>query len=550
MPRVTSRDPEKWNPSFLVAFIFIICSSCTFVPSFSPSTSDLLVDQDPPQKPLFVDHPPADSKDAIWLWGHIRKSATLSKARSEALARAFDQFSRKLLQAGYSLNDRDKKQWFRLGSKKDAPHIAGQWRRTYKESTDRPYIHRISLYLLVKVPRSYEQSLFGTLARFDRRAAFRMESEQRKAQTYLLQGDGSRYLATLRLALKHDQAIHSLRSFTASRRSRILRERKSVEALWRKSLRAIRLSLIPPTPKLSLSEFPQPPVPLTERASIQTGPHSSGLSGLFFVPSLRPSPKPEHLVFPDLSWLVGNNRPILSPATLRWEEGLFRQPPYRFSPPLELACQPTGRAGTGECALSRVHVPGDHGFLEGFYRPFPGTPLDSPYFAHLLKKTLLDIHFRYYHRRALHPILLTIDGSGHYRDKKEIRTLFMTEAPKNGLTLCSANGIIRSCPGAPPASLLSRNQALLRIDRLSLKESVTTQNDISVATTRMLLEETLIIHDVIFWRKKVIITSRGFTQKQATLSAWQEGARDLARDLARVYYPERRSHPGEDFYDR
>ncbi len=549
MVRDHSRDSEKQKPLHLAPLFFFLFCSCTFFPSFSAPSPDLLVDQDPQRRPLFVDHPPAASPEALWFSGDARKASTPSVARSKALSRAFDQFSKTLAKEGYLLTGPEKRKWFRLGPKNDAPSIADRWIRTYKESQDRPYLHRTSLYLLLKVPRSYEQSLLGSLARSDQRAALRMESEHEKARSFLLQKDGSRFLAAMRRALNADRSIHSLHSFSPATRRKILREGTSVEALWRKSLRALRLSLDPTTPELSLSATLVPPAHMTERTSVQIGPHPSGLSGLIFVPSLRPFPKPEHLVFPEPSWLIGNNRPILSLTTLRWEAALFRQSPYRLHPPLELECQPTGPGGTGDCSLSRIHVPGHHGFLEGFYRALPGTPLDRPHFRKILKNTLLDVHFRFYHRRALHPLLLTINGPGPLHQGQAIRTIFMTQARKKDLTLCTFSGGDQSCPGAPPPPLLSRYRALLRIDLLSQKESLRARGDFAIATTRMTLQETLINRGGILWRKKVTITSRGFSQKRATLSAWQECAGKLARDLARVYYPSRPPHPGEDFYD-
>ena len=534
----------------LVPFLFFSLCSCTFFPSFSSSPPDLLIAQDPPNRPLFVNHPPPVSPESLWFSGHARKAPTSSAALTKALSEAFDQFSQALAKDGYLLTPSEKETWFRLGSDNEAPSIADRWIRTYKETQDRPYLHRTSLYILLKVPRSYEQSLLGELSRADRRAAFRMESEREKARMFLLQKDGSRFLDALRKALKADRSIHSLHSFSPSTRRKILHERTSVESLWRKSLRALRLSLDPSSTELSLGETTRPPTRLTERASIRIGPHPPGLSGLVFIASLRPSPKPEHLVFPEPSWLFGNRRPILSPTTLRWEAALFRQPTYRLRPPLELSCQPTGTGGTGECTLSRVYVPGHHGFLEGFYRPVPGTPLDRPHFRKILKNTLLDVHFRFYHRRALHPLLLTIDGPGPLQQEQAIRTFFMTEGRKQDLTLCTLVKGALSCPGAPPAFLLSGNRAFLRIDLLSLKESFRTGRDFSIATTRMTLMETLVDRGDILWRKKVSISSRGFSRKRATLSAWHKCARDIARNLAKAYYPSRRPHPGETFYDR
>jgi hypothetical protein len=126
----------------------------------------------------------------------------------------------------------------------------------------------------------------------------------------------------------------------------------------------------------------------------------------------------------------------------------------------------------------------------------------------------------------------------------------MTEGRKQDLTLCTLVKGALSCPGAPPAFLLSGNRAFLRIDLLSLKESFRTGRDFSIATTRMTLMETLVDRGDILWRKKVSISSRGFSRKRATLSAWHKCARDIARNLAKAYYPSRRPHPGETFYDR
>ena len=293
-----------------------------------------------------------------------------------------------------------------------------------------------------------------------------------------------------------------------------------------------------------------PPVPLKEEALIRRKGREIGLSGLRFIPSLHPFRAPEYLVFPDLSWLFGNPRPVLSREVLDWEIGLFSHPPAPARPPLDISCSPTGFAGLADCLLSKIHVPGHHGFIEGLYTPVPNSPLDRPVFRNNFKKTLLDVHFRFYHRRQVHPVVLSLSAPLPSSKRDEILSFFMKEGRSRDLTLCPDTGKVLSCPKDPPPDLLDRHETRLSIDLLSEQNSSSTQGDFSVVTTSLHLLETLTDRNGVFWRQETQVTSRGFSGELSGLSAWKECARRLTRDLALVYYPPRPPQSGEIVHDR
>ncbi len=533
-----------------LVWLSILLSSCTFSPSFTSPPPDLLISQDPPHKPLFVIHPPSPSADTLWFSGHSAKAATLENAQKTALAEAFEKLSETLSRKGYRLTDKEKAQWFRQGEDLSLPHIADRWVRIYKESQDRPYLHRTSLYLLLAVPRRYERAIIAALAGKDRRAAGRMETFLGQSRQALRKKDGARFLAALREAVNAERRLHTLQSFPPEDRPTILRERTSLEAQWRHSLREIHLSLSAPSQDFSLKDTMNPPVRLMEEAMIRQKGLSIGLSGLRFSPSLYPFLAPEYVVFPDLAWLFGNPRPVLSRDSLDWEIGLFTHPPGPARPPLAMSCSPTGFAGLADCLLSKIHVPGHHGFIEGVYTPVPDTPLDRPIFRNDFKKTLLDVHFRFYHRRQVHPIVLSLSGPLPSPKRVEILSFFMKEGRSRDLTLCPDTGKVLSCPKGPPPDLLDRHETRLSVDLLSEQDSSITQGDFSVVTTSLHLLETLTDQKGVFWRQETHITSRGFSRDLSSMSAWKECARRLSRDLALVYYPPRHLQTGEIVHDR
>ncbi|MDA8111801.1 MAG: hypothetical protein M0T83_05060 [Nitrospiraceae bacterium] len=527
----------------------ILLSSCTLSPSFTSRPPALLISQDPPHKPLFVIHPPPSSADILWFSGHSAKAATLEEAQKTALGQAFEKLSETLSRKGYRLTDEEKLKWFRQGEDLSLPHIADRWIRVYKESQDRPYLRRTSIYLLLAVPKRYEGAIIGSLARKDQRVAERMERSLRQSRQALRKKDGTRFLAALREAVNAERMIHTLRSFSPERRPRILRERTSLESKWRQSLREIHLSLSPPSPDFSLRETMIPPVPLKEAAVIRQKGREIGLSGLRFIPTLHPFRAPEYLVFPGFSWLFGNPRPVLSREALAWEIGLFRYPPGPARPPLDISCSPTGFAGLADCLLSKIHVPGHHGFIEGLYTPVPNSPLDRPIFRNNFKKTLLDIHFRFYHRRQVHPVVLSLSAPLPSSKRDEILSFFMKEGRSRDLTLCPDTGKVLTCPKGPPPDLLDRQETRLSVDLLSEQNSSSTQGDFSVVTTSLHLLETLTDRNGVFWRQETHVTSRGFSGELSAQSAWKECARRLSRDLALVYYPPRPLQSGEIVHD-
>ena len=548
MDRVTPKGLSALTLSYLATCLTVFLSSCAFAPSFSPSPPDLLIEQDPPKPPLFVTHPPTASTDILWFTGHVRKSGTLVKARKAALSQAFGKFSDFLSRKGYPLTDQEKRRWFRLGDSRAHPSIADRWIRTYKESQDRPYLHRISYYALLAIPVTYEQTILASLARRDRGAGERMEAMQKRARQALRNGDGAGFLSALREALKAERAIHTLRSFPEGVRRRILLERTAVESRWRKSLRGLRLSVTPPSRDFPLKETLNPPARLAEETFLRPNGVSIGLSGLLFDPSLHPFKAPEHLVFPGLSWLFGNRRPVFSRETLDWEIALFSHPLSPGLPPLTMTCTPTGSTGKGNCDISKIHVPGDHGYIEGYYRPVPHSPLDRSVFRTIFEKTLLEVHFRFYHRRALHPIILSLAGTRPFPQMSQILSIFMEEGRSRDLTFCPP-GPDPSCPGGPPPALLDRRRASLKIEILSDRTSTINRGDFSIVTKHLHLRVTLSDQNGVFWRTETRITSRDFSKENATLSTWKACARRLTRDLARVYYPPRHPHPGETLHD-
>ncbi len=534
----------------LLAILLPMLSSCIFFPRFTSPLPDLLISQDPVSKPLFVEHPPHHTGSRLWFVGHASKKGSERTAKKAALDDAFKKLSAYLSSKGYTLSEKERSQWLKVGPKDSDPHVEDRWTRVYKESSDKPFLHLTSIYLLLRVPRAYVQNLLGTLAHQDVHTAHMMREKYHAAESALKANQGSSYLADLRGALLEDRKIHSEASFPKGDREILDRDKTLLESSWRQALRALTLSLIPPSNPLALGESPNPPIVIKEGAHIRISSHSVGLSGLLFRPTLHPFEAPEHLVFHGMIWAALTSRPILSPDTIKWETHLLRQPPYHVPHPLTMSCSPTGEEGSGQCLLSRIHVPHHHGTIDGHYEPVPSSPLDRPFFRKFLQETILDFHVRFYHRRTLKPIILSLGGLPPTW-QPIVSTAFIAHAHKEDLTFCLREKGTFHCPGGPPESLLDlRDHTVVRVTLLSEKKDTQARADFSISSDRLRIDEVLSDTGGIFWKKEVTVTGRGFSPDESTQAAWKECARILAKDLSLVYHPPSHPHPGEEFYDR
>ncbi len=541
-----SRTASRLSGFRILSLLF--AGSCTFIPSFSSPSPPLLLRQEPETPPLFVLHPPQSTPDELFFTGHAHKEKSPETARKKALAHALAKMRAPLAQQGYLLSPAEATRWLREDPV-GGPRVTDSWIRTYIQSHERPYIHKTSLYLLVSVPSAYLRRITRTLARKDRDNERKLSRLLDLGQKEISQGDGARALRDIRLALETSRKIHSLQSFAKSDRPRVDRERSAAAHLWRALLRGLDLSLRPEHVPLVLRESPDPPARLREGTRTRISSRTAGVSGLAFHGTLLPPEKPEHLVFPPLPGIYKAPETPFSPDTLFWETFLLRQPPYRYHPRLSLDCSATGSRGDGRCLIRTIHVPLSRGTLEGTYRPEPGSPLDRPFFRQLLGKTLIDVHFTFYHRRPLFPLQLVLPTASDQEIRRAAEKGLVHPLGKAGITLCVHKGETLACPLAPQGLPLPAPHAELAIAALALETSRLSHSDFSVATVHLHMTVTLKDSQGLLLFLPLDATGRGFGRKSALDQAFLETGRRLSRLLPLAYLPDRPPHPGAAFYD-
>lgn len=547
-------DPHIPRPSFRAGRLFfaavpLLFSSCTLLPSFSTPPPPLLLRQEPERPPLFVLHLPERTPQTIFFSGHAHKAMSPEKARAKALDLAFNAFGNFLASQGYPLTSEEARRWLRE-SPAGGPRVTDSWLRTYIQSPDRPYIHLTSIYLLLSVPVAYLHTLTDALAKEDRaseRGLSRRLSSERKE---LSRGDGARGLRDLRRALELSRRIHTLDSFPKKLRPKVLRERETAAHLWRKALRETRLTLRPSVLPLVLKERPAPPARLDEEARIRRNGGIKGLSGLAFRGSLLPLTLPEPLVFPPLAGIFRNPKTPFDAGTLLWETHLLRLPPYRKVLPLEMDCTPTTARGTGTCHILKIHIPGRHGVIEGSFRPVAGSPLDRPVFQRLFDKTLIDVHFRFHHRRRLHPLLLVLSKTIGPEEQKAARKALVTALSAAGITLCFNPGGGPSCQDAPRGLTLPSPENRLVFDPVRIERRTSVHPDFSVTTVQIRTTVRIDDGNGLIAALTFAVQEKGFEEASALREAWNGVGQRLARLLPMIYYPTRSLHPGVSFYDQ
>lgn len=551
-PALSDTFPTRTQWRRLIArsfWILLLMSSCTFVPTFSTPSPPLLLHQEPETPPLFVLHPPGNTPSELFFTGHVRKEKSPEIARKKALAQALEKLGATLSQSGYPLSPEEQAHWLKENPGGGGPRIADSWARTYKQSSEQPYIHLTSLYLLLSVPATYLQKVTRALARKDRTTSAELTRLLQSQQKDLARGDGSRGLRDARLALEAARRIHSLHSFPQKEQGQVVREKSAAGHSWRRMLRGLNLALIPSQSPLILREVPNPPASLAEEVHIRIGHRQQGLSGLIFHGTLLPQARPEHLVFPPLTGIYPDPMTPFSHSTLFWETFLLRQPPYQFQPPLSLSCAPTGASGSGMCLIKRAHVPQTRGTLEGGYHPAAGTTLDQPFFHDLFGKTLIDIHFRFYHRRSLSPLLLRLPTRLDNKITQSASRGLTLSLGESGITLCVKKSQTLSCPEAPPGISLPPPSAQLVIADLRINPQQQRHSDFSVATVHLRMSVILRNSQGIFLSLPLAATGRGFKESSALNQAFREAGRRLARTIPLSYLPDRHPHPGDLFYD-
>ncbi len=497
-------------------------------------------------------HLPKRTSQTLFFSGHAHKAGSPEKARTKALDLAFGALGQFLASQGYSLTPEEARRWLRERPA-GGPHVTDSWLRTYIESPNRPYIHLTSLYLLLSVPQTYLDALTGALAKGDRESERALSRLLATAKRELARGDGARGLRDLREALERSRSIHSLDSFPQKIRPKVEKERETAAHLWRKALRDIRLGLRPQTMPLVLKERPAPPARLDEEARIiSRGPGNAaqGLSGLAFRGGVLPLDLPEPLVFPPLGGLFPDPKTPFDAGTLLWETHLLRLPPYRKSLPLKMECTPTNGRGGGRCHIRRIHVPGRHGVIEGSFRPVAGSPLDRPVFRRLFDKTLIDVHFRFHHRRRLHPLLFVLSKTIAPEEQKAARVALVPALSAAGITLCLNPGGGPSCIDAPRGLTSAAPENRLVFDPILVGRRTSVHPDFSVTTVT--LRTTVRIYDKGGALATLTLASRGsgFEEASALREAWKGVGERLVRELPQIYYPTRSLHPGVSFYDQ
>ncbi|MGC8529438.1 MAG: hypothetical protein ACP5OP_04480 [Leptospirillia bacterium] len=541
-----SRTASRLSGLRILSLLF--ASSCSLLPSFSSPPPPLLLRQEPERPPLFVLHPPKDSPDELFFTGHSHKEKSPETARRKALARALAKLRSPLAQRGYVLSPTEAARWLREDPK-GGPRVVDSWIRTYIQSSERPYIHQTSLYLLVSVPSSYLQRIIEALVQKDRERAKTLSRLYAQGEKELASGDGTRAFRDIRLALEASRKIHSLHSFEKSARDRIDRKRVAVAHLWRTLLRGLTLSLLPEQAPLVLREVPDPPARLHEKAFTRIRSRTASLWGLVFHGALLPPEKLEHLVFPSMAGIFKAPETPFSPETLFWETFLLRQPPYRYHPRLSLDCSPTGLRGDGVCLIRKVHIPLSRGTLEGTYQPKPGSPLDRPFFRQLFSKTLIDVHFTFYHRRPLFPLELSLPSSSDKEIRQAAENGLIHPLGRAGITLCLRKGPRTSCPLSPQGLSLPAPSTELAISALTFETSRLVHSNFSVTTVHLHMTVTLRSSQGLLLFLPLDVTGRGFGRQSALDQAFLEAGRQLAHLLPLVYLPDRPPHPGAAFYD-
>jgi hypothetical protein len=525
--------------------------------TFERRPPPLLLSQTPKTRPIFVSHPPKNTGETAYYSGHAKKAQSLKDARTKALNQALEEFASTLEKKGYALTDLEKtRSLTRDFGSPGSPRIAGTWVRVYKESSDRPYLHKTSVYLLVAIPESFTRRIIRELIEKDRFHQSRGESEERLARGALARSDGASFLLHLQRARDEYRKIHSLRSFPPANRPVIHKRQIMIDALWRKTLRDVDLSLSSSLQPFYLTNEGKNLPLILERARLireknKRTIHPVGLSGLSLHLSLYPETVPDPLVFPPLSWLFRNDRPVLSRSLLNWEIHLFRSPVAHDLPFFQYRCDPTDGRGEGRCFIFTAWVPGTTGYIEGFYQPLPGTRLDSEYFRTLLARTLMEEHFVFYRKRLLHPILLSLRNLSSDR-KGSVRKSLVDHFTPLGFNLCrrSGNEETLDCSRALPSGIAAPSQPVLRILVEKERLRTRTHGTLALSESRVEVREALSDGQGVFWTKRAGVRSLGFSPEEARHFAWEEIGRRLARDLDLFYFRKQGLLTGEEFYER
>lgn len=549
--RLYSRPPFRLlgTPLLIPFLCSLFLAGCA---SFAHDRPPLLLSQTPDRPPLFILHKPPDTESTAFFIGHARKKGSEESARKIALQKAVDLIAKTYAEKGYVLSGPERSWWLSDAfSRPEGASVVDSWVRVYKESSERPYLHRTSVTLLVAVPRALEKEFLENLRRADRAALAKMDRETAIARASFERGDGSPFLLHLHKAFEESGTIHSLRSFPERSRPAVRQRQASIDALWRESLRDITLTFTASRHPLFLTDDSREIPPLLEKARLEKGESGAGLAGLSATLALIPMTLPEPLVFPPLSWLFGNDHPILSRSVLSWEMRLFKPPSARSSSPFGYRCRATDSKGEGRCMIEKVFVPGKNGTLEAVYQPVPGTRLDTEFFRSLFRKTLLEEHFVFYHKRILHPILLSF-GDLPLDQAKTLWPILSGAAVPEGFNFCreAETKGSPSCSRSLPTGLLSLPMPTLRVSLR--KESVRTEphRDFSLTSLVLRVREDLSDRQGVLWRKDAVVQSLGLSYGEARHAAWKEVGRRLAGDLDLFYYRTPITPSGEDFYDR
>jgi hypothetical protein len=497
-------------------------------------------------------HPPKDTAKIDYFTGHGSRKKSEEAAQKAALDQAVDQIVHSLGRKGYPLTESEKKWWlttaFRLPG---GASIVDQWVRTYQESPERPYIHRSSLYLLVAVPKVFMEHFIDTLVQEDRRALADMDSEFELSKGAMRGLDGVAFLIHLRRSREKSRIIHSLLSFPVEDRRRILQKQVAVDALWRKSLREIDLRMISSVPSFYLTNDGRKLPVLREQARLTRKDHRAGISALSLLLSIHPGTVSESLVFPPLSWLFGNSRPVLSRSSVDWEIHLLRPTltPSRLA--FRYRCQPTDPHGTGQCTILSAWIPAENGYLEGYYQPVFGSRLDNAFFRSLLSKTLLEEHFIFYRKRVLHPILISFENLPSDQKESVWKTV-VNQGKSLGFNFCHQDdkGTSPVCSMIIPDEGSPSSLPLLRIIVEGYRANEENRKGVRITTVNIRVREELSDDQSLSWIKKSGAKSLRFTKDAARQSAWKEIGRKLSKDLDLFYYRTQEQHTGEAFYER
>lgn len=485
-------------------------------------------------------HPPPGTPETLMYLGKARKKGSAKDARKDALIQAMGHFLKTLEIRGYRLTARDRAWWLNQSmTKPGGPAIADSWTRIYQESPDKPYLHRTSMAILLAVPAPFVDRYLARIGHQDRSSFREMLRQRDLARAAMRIRDGSAYLVHLRNAVNADQYLRSLGSFPPGDRARVTSERTQVESLWRRAIRDLDLSFRSPVHPLILLHSRGTPAILLEHASLDRRHGHIGVSGLSVDMTISPFLPPASLTFPDIAWLFGNPRPILSRSTLSWERALAEAPPYRPAPHLRVNCSGTDQKGEGLCTVSHAWVPGRNGTLEGNYRPLPGTALDSAFFRDLLRKSRFEEHFLFVHTRAEHPIRLvlgSVPGLSKSDKTQEITELFKAA----GFSVCSTPHRRNPPTCSGPEEIRARilPDATLEIQGKKFQWNAGSAAGLPLTTVIFSVDVLLTDRNGPLWRMPVRAEATGLTPADAADSAWREIARRTTRSLDLFYYRE------------